>query len=94
MCMRRARACILRISVGYRPEQERSWTINTAGCPTKGDKSLLREDHRLWHSAAMRSSLRDLSDHYQRDGRYRTRAGKIIVSPKDGSLASGGCLTR
>ena len=88
MWMRRARARILRIGICYGPEQERSGATNTADCPTKDHKNLLREDDRFWHSATMRSSVRDVSDHYRRDGRNRPRAVQIVISPKSGSLAS------
>jgi hypothetical protein len=75
MCKLRARARILRIGICFGPEQERSCATNAADCPIKGYKSLLREDHRFWNSAAMRSGVRDLSDHRQRDGGDRPQPG-------------------
>jgi hypothetical protein len=89
MCNLRARARILRIRICFGPEQERSCATNAADCPTKGCKSLLREDHRVWYSAAMRSGVRDFSDHRQRDGGYRAPVGEIIISPTNGGLAGG-----
>ena len=64
----RARARILRIGVRYGPEQE-------CGCPTKGRKNLLREDHRFWHPPTMRSVLRRICDHGQPARGDRPRPG-------------------
>lgn len=89
MCNLRASARLLRIGICHGPEQERSYAINTADCPAKGYKNLLCEDDRFWHSPAMRSAVREFSDHRQRDGGYRARVGEIIISPKNGSLANG-----
>src|SRR5205814_6256329 len=70
MCKWRARARILRIGI-CRSEQKRSRGAKTADYPEKGDKSLLREDHSVWHSTSMRSVRGVRSDHRKPDGNYR-----------------------
>jgi hypothetical protein len=85
MCNLRAGARILRFGICHGPEQERSCPINTADGPTKGHKSLLCEDYRFWHSAAMRS-VRDFSDHRQPARGYRARVGEIINFAKKRQL--------
>ena len=94
MCNLRARARILRIGICYGPEQERSCATNIAGCPTKGHKSLLREDHRFGHSATMRRVVRNFSDHCQPARGYRARAVQIRISPKTAAWRTERCLTR
>jgi len=70
MCRWRARARILRIGI-CRSEQKRSCGAKTADYPEKGDKSLLREDHSVWHSTSMHSFGGGLADHRKPDGNYR-----------------------
>jgi hypothetical protein len=70
MCKWRARARILRIGI-CRSEQKRSCGANTADYPDKGDKTLLREDHSVWHSTKMRSVRGGIFDHRKPDGNYR-----------------------
>ena len=70
MCKWRARASFLRIGI-CRTEQKRSRGAKTADYPEKGDKSLLREDHSVWHSTSMRSVRGVGSDHRKPDGNYR-----------------------
>jgi len=62
MCKWRARARILRIGI-CRSEQKRSCAAKTADYPEKGDKSLLRKDHSVWHSTTMQSVRGGLADH-------------------------------
>ena len=79
VCKRHAYVCINRIGICYRSEQECSCATNTAGCLSEGRKSLLREDHRLWHSIAIRTLLRDnVSDHSQPARDFRAPAGETI----------------
>ena len=94
MCKLRARARILRIGICFGPEQERSCATNAAGCPTKSRKNLLREDHRFWYPAAMRSGVWHFPDHCQRNGGHRARVREIIGSPKDDSWRAIRCLMR
>lgn len=67
-----------------RSEQKRSWAANTAGCPEKSHKTLLREEHSFRHSPAMRSVWGE-SDHGQPATNYRARAGEIIISGRPSS---------
>ena len=70
MCKWRARARILRIGI-CRSEQERSFAAKTADYPEKGDKSLLRKDHSVWHSTTMHSVRWVRSDYRKPDFNYR-----------------------
>jgi hypothetical protein len=73
-----ARRRILDIGI-CRSEQKRSWAANTAGCPEKSHKTLLREEHSFRHSPAVRSVWGE-SDHCQPATDYRARDGEIIIS--------------
>ncbi len=66
MCKWRARARILRIGI-CRSEQKRSCAAKTADYPEKGDKSLLRKDHSVWHSTTMHSVRGVRSDYRKPD---------------------------
>jgi hypothetical protein len=57
----RARARILCIGI-CRSEQQRSPAGNTSAGPENGKENVLRNDHNLTHSAALREAFRD-SDH-------------------------------
>ena len=70
MCRWRASARILRIGI-CRSEQKRSCGAKTADYRDKGDKSLLREDHSVWHSTEMHSFGGGLADLRKPDGNHR-----------------------
>ncbi len=74
MCKWRARARILRIGI-CRSEQKRSCGAKTADYPEKGDKSLLREDHSLWHSTSMHSG----KNQFGRDGALPSAAALLMA---------------
>jgi len=79
---RRARTRILRIRICKRPGQERSCTTDTV---SNGRKDLLREDHRFWHSSAMRKVVRhDVSDDRQPATGYRARINSFAKKPQFG----------
>ncbi len=78
----RARARILRIGICQRPGQERSCTTDAV---SNGRKDLLRENHRFWHSSAMRTVVRhDVSDHRQPATGYRARINNFANKPQFG----------
>ncbi len=89
MCKWRARARILRIGI-CRSEQKRSCGAKTADYPEKGDKSLLREDHSVWHPTSMHSFGGGLADHRKPDGNYRA----AIVPAKISLVAMVRCQAR
>ena len=72
-----ARRRILDIGI-CRSEQKRSWAANTAGCPEKSHKTLLREEHSFRRSPAVRSVWGE-SDHCQPATNYRARDREIIT---------------
>ena len=100
MCKWRARARILRIGI-CRSEQKRSCGAKTADYPEKGDKSLLREDHSVWHSTSMHSFGGGLADHRKPVGNYRAavlrnNSGKIslvaVALPSAAALLMAFCF--
>ena len=96
MCKWRARARILRVGI-CRSEQKRSCGAKTADYPEKGNKSLLREDHSVWHPTSMHSFGGGLADHRKPDGNYRAailrnNSGKNQFG-RDGALPSSGSAT-
>jgi hypothetical protein len=77
ICRHRARARILRIGI-CRSEQKRRCATNTADGLSKDRKNLLHQDHRFWHSSAMRTVVRDdVSDHRQPDRGFRARINNL-----------------
>lgn len=76
ICRHRARARILRIGI-CRSEQKRRCATNAADGLSQGRKNLLHQDHRFWHSSAMRTVVRDLSDHRQPDRGFRARINNL-----------------
>lgn len=89
MCKWRARARILRIGI-CGSEQKRSCGAKTADYRDKGDKSLLREDHSVWHSTSMHSVRGVRSDHRKPDGNYRA----AIIPAKISLVAMVRCQAR
>jgi hypothetical protein len=92
MCNWSACARILRVGI-CRSEQKRRCATNTADGLSKGRKNLLHQDHRFWHSGAMRTVVRDdVSDHRQPDRGFRARINNL--AKKIGVQRAVRCLTR
>src|SRR5580765_5093372 len=82
ICRHRARARILRIGI-CRSEQKRRCATNTADRLSKDRKNLLHQDHRFWHSSAMRSVCR-VSDDQQSATDYRARINNLAKKSEFG----------